>query len=104
MGAANAMPLTAYGGGGALPLTVGSEEILGGGPRGMATNSMFSENINSHTSTPLHGTVASTSLFGSEEQTSVTTQLPNFPRGNLQVCVYVRMYASAWCVLHKLTT
>ena len=53
--------------------------------RGAATNSMFSEAINSHTSTPIHGTMASTSLFGSEEQTSVTTHLPNYPRANLQV-------------------
>ena len=54
----------------------------GGGP----ANSVFSEQVNSHTSTPIHGTMASTSLFGSEEHTSVTAQtLPNFPRSSLQV-------------------
>ena len=90
MGPAHSIPLTTYGG--TVPVTIGSEEILGGRPRGMATNSMFSENVNSHTSTPIHGTLASTSLFGSEEQTSVTTQLPNFPRANLQVCVHICIY------------
>lgn len=73
---------------GPVPLTVGG---AGGGGM-MAANSLFSEGINSHTSTPIHGTMASTSLFGSEEHTSVTTQLPNFPRANLQV-------GMCWCVL-----
>ena len=78
MGPATAIPLATYRG--PVPLS------MDGGVGGMATNSIFSEAINSHTSTPIHGTMASTSLFGSEEQTSVTTQLPNFPRANLQVC------------------
>ena len=39
------------------------------------------------TSTPLHGTVASTSLFSSEDPTSVTGPLPNYPRSNLEVSV-----------------
>ena len=93
-GPAHSMPLTTYGG--TIPVTVGNEEILGGGARGMATNSMFSENVNSHTSTPIHGTLASTSLFGSEEQTSVTTQLPNFPRANLQVRIIMCVHVLNW--------
>ena len=72
-----AMPLATYKG--PVPLHGGGVPV---------TNSIFSEAVNSHTSTPIHGTMASTSLFGSEEQTSVTTQLPNFPRANLQVRVH----------------
>ena len=68
-----AIPLAIYKG--PIPLTA----------HGGASNSVLSEAVNSHTSTPIHGTMASTSLFGSEEQTSVTTNLPNFPRANLQV-------------------
>ena len=34
---------------------------------------------------PVSGTIGSTSLFSTEDQSSITTNLPNFPRSNLKV-------------------
>ena len=36
-------------------------------------------------SSPLHGTVASTSIFSSEEHTTLENGMPNFPRNNVKV-------------------
>ena len=51
-----------------------------------ASNSMLSEKFPvSQESTPLHEPMAFTSMYSSEDQTSVIGSLPNFPRSNLEV-------------------
>ena len=53
-----------------------------------ASNSMLSEKFPvSQESTPLHEAMPFTSMYSSEDRTSVTGSLPNYPRSNLEVSV-----------------
>ena len=61
-------------------------DMYGGG-----ASSMEKHPPTSYNSTPLHGTVASTSMFSSDDPSAMA--LPNYPRNNLEVsvCVCVRL-------------
>ena len=63
------------------PTTIQLDMYGGGG------SSMEKHPPTSYNSTPLHGTVASTSVFSSDDPSAVT--LPNYPRNNLEVSVGV---------------